>query len=256
MIDSGKIQLIRTRFEAQFLTQTETIAEIGIGLGSLTKHLLDYNKPLLLCEIDPLYSQLWKETFPQKKYRYQFFEGDALLSIPNFPKSPIFVFGNLPYYCSTEMLTSILKSIESLTGVMLILQWELGQRLLQTDSSLSIFTRFFGTFQKISKLSGGCFYPSPNVDSMLLQFTPDPTKRPTPKEIVVLETILKGFFWGKRKKIRTILQESPFLGNEQTTLSLETLNQASERLGILENRAEELSLEKWKHLVAECSKFS
>ena len=208
--DPNTLDFIINSIDKDALTKTNSVAEIGIGLGALTHKLALLNKKLFLFEIDPVYIENMKSMEYFDSANSILYEGDVLNTISNLKDEKIFLTGNLPYYITSEILTTSLKSIPNLTGAIFMVQKEFADRICNEISSLSIFVSAFGKFSFLKKIPPTCFYPKPDASSALIRFTP--TNHSFSKmQIDKLELILRTFFWGKRKTIGKSISEAPFL---------------------------------------------
>lgn len=189
----------------------EELIEIGPGLGAITHILSRLEKKMTVLEIDPVLI----ENLKIQNYAVEILEGDALETVRGFREKRVFAAGNLPYSISSELMTSICRELPLCTGGIFMLQREFAERIAKEVSSLSIFLHSFGNWELLKIVSPGCFYPVPEATSALLKYIPYPQKILNPEETFSLERILKSFFWGKRKTVSRILQDSPFLSEEE-----------------------------------------
>nr|MBP7282665.1 16S rRNA (adenine(1518)-N(6)/adenine(1519)-N(6))-dimethyltransferase [Leptospiraceae bacterium] len=181
------------------------------------------------------------------------FEGDVLENIGKLKNEKVFLTGNLPYYITSEILTSTLKSIPKLTGAIFMVQKEFADRICSEISSLSIFLSAFGKFSFLKKISPSCFYPKPDASSALIRFTPR-AHTYSNSQIEKFELLLKTFFWGKRKTIGKSIAEAPFLDSKEfntdyPNLREEILNALGKNKIELRLRPEELKIEDYHRVL-------
>ncbi len=193
--------------------RTETLAEIGIGFGAFTHKILGLGYPVTLFEIDPHLVHLFRTGIGASYENWDLLEGDCLQNLHLLSGRFPFVFGNLPYSITSEILTETLKNVPDLTGFLFLVQKEFAERVTQEVSSIALFARAFGRIEKFRSVRRTCFYPKPRVDSEFLFFEPYPNG-PIP-DLAQWEVLLRVIFWGKRKKFSTSIREAPeslFLG--------------------------------------------
>ena len=171
--DPNTLDFIIHSMDKEALSQSDSIAEIGIGLGALTHKLALHQKKLFLFEIDPVYIENMKSMEYFHSTNSVLFEGDVLENINKLENEKVYLMGNLPYYITSEIITSCLKSIPNLTGAIFMVQKEFADRICNEISSLSIFVSAFGKFSYLKKISPSCFYPKPEASSALIRFTPN-----------------------------------------------------------------------------------
>ena len=239
IIDPNTLDFILSSIPKESISDSDSIAEIGIGLGALTHKLALIGKKLFLFEIDPVYVENLKTMEYFNSANTVLFEGDVLKTISNLQDEKVFLTGNLPYYITSEILTTCLKTIPRLTGAIFMVQKEFADRICNEISSLSIFVSAFGKFSYLKKIPPTCFYPKPDASSALIRFTPSSASY-TKSQIEKLELLLKTFFWGKRKTINKSIAEAPFLDAKEFNSAYPNLRQ--EILDSLEKNKIELRL--------------
>ncbi|TGN20594.1 16S rRNA (adenine(1518)-N(6)/adenine(1519)-N(6))-dimethyltransferase RsmA [Leptospira idonii] len=206
------------------------VAEIGIGLGTLTYPILEFQKPTHLFEIDKAYIELAREKYLPEFPQAVLYEGDALKNLSHVFEKEIFIFGNLPYNLTSDILTLISTECSSWKGGIFMVQKEFAERITGEISSLSLFLEGLGKTELLKTVHKKCFYPAPKVDSALIRILPYPQEKRIFKnkaEIQIWSRLLRTFFWGKRKQIQVSLRESPFSADpffqESVRLSWEKL---------------------------------
>lgn len=251
LIDRNTIDVIFRDINKSFPIDTEELAEIGIGLGAFTHKILPLNFPTTLFEIDPIACTIFREQNHGNFSNYNLIEGDCREHLITLRDKKVFLFGNLPYYITSEIMIDSLIHLPMMTGFLFMVQKEFADRILNDISSLSIFLFGLGTISKFRVVKNSCFFPAPKVDSTLLLFHRDPSRiGNNPNTIGNFSTLLRILFWGKRKKIITSAKEAPIhdfilQGNldntKKVTLEIsEKLQNAIVKLGIENKRPEEL----------------
>lgn len=229
IIQEGKIGIDTVKPEA--------ILEIGPGLGSITHKLQVFSKDIYLFEIDPILIEILKSNSMDAP-PYHLLEGDVLKNIYHLPETKYYCFGNLPYYISTDILVSLFKCNREMLGGIFMLQREFVERVVSGKSSLSIFLNALGSWKSLKNISPKCFYPSPNAESSLVKFEKFANPILNSEELTILELILRGFFWGKRKTIQKCINENPFFGEDERKNLLGILEETKILSG--KERAEEI----------------
>lgn len=253
IIDPNTLDFIISSIPKESISNSDSIAEIGIGLGALTHKLAILQKKLFLFEIDPVYIENLKTMEYFNSANTVLFEGDVLKTIISIKDEKVFLTGNLPYYITSEIITTCLKTIPRLTGAIFMVQKEFADRICNEISSLSIFVSAFGKFTYLKKISPTCFYPKPDASSALIRFTPSSANYTT-SQIEKLELLLKTFFWGKRKTINKSIAEAPFLdsiefNSDYPNLRQEILDSLEKNKIELRLRPEELKVEDYHRII-------
>lgn len=149
--------------------------EIGPGLGALTEMLLKYSKSVDAYEIDPDMYEILLRSIEDE--RLQVFLGDFLDQDLSGYKEKINVCANLPYYVTTPILFKLFESDLDIHKITVMVQKEVGDRLSakvgsEDYSALSIEVQYLYTTKLEMNVPRSVFYPSPNVDSAVISFTP------------------------------------------------------------------------------------
>lgn len=213
LVDQNIVQYILESGKTHLSENDSCIAEIGIGLGSLTYPILNLQKRTFLFEIDFAYIQLAKEKILPHFPLATLYEGDALKNLERIESMPVFVFGNLPYHLTTEILTALTSNFKNWIGGIFMVQKEFAERLVKEISSFSVFLGGLADIKLLKHVHKNCFYPVPKIHSSLIQILPKKKEDRifhTKEEIEIWSKLLRSLFWGKRKQIQVSLRESPF----------------------------------------------
>lgn len=154
------------------------VVEIGPGIGALTEALASRAKKVLAYEID-------KQMVEVLSYTLNSFENVTIKNTDflkvdlqkdleeNFDEcDEIRVIANLPYYITTPIIFKLLE-YSKINNIIIMVQKEVGQRLTgkpntKDYNALSVLMQYKTNSKIIGHVSRKCFYPEPNVDSVLL----------------------------------------------------------------------------------------
>ncbi|PJZ44087.1 16S rRNA (adenine(1518)-N(6)/adenine(1519)-N(6))-dimethyltransferase RsmA [Leptospira brenneri] len=261
LIDQNIVNFIVKSVEPLLTDKSTVLAEIGIGLGTLTYPILSLDQKTFLFEIDHAYIQLAKEEILPKFPKALLLEGDALENLFHIYNENIFVFGNLPYHLTTEIINTLIIHCRNFQGGIFMVQKEFAERLVKETSSLSVFLSAFCDVKYLKTVHKNCFFPIPKIHSALILLTPKKEtgkvwRLTTDREVELWSRMLRTLFWGKRKQIQVSLRESPF--SEDETFR-DALGKAIQSAGIPPtSRPEELNREQFltlgQHLLDHLSK--
>lgn len=231
--------------EAAGLEKSDTVLEIGPGLGQLTFDIAAAVKDVLAVEFDKKIFSILKGLAEGRSnirlVHQDFLKTDIRSIIPGGSK--VKVISNLPYYISTPIILKLLENKVCIDSALLTLQAEVAARLSAAPNtkqygSLTLFASFHAEIKKLFSIKKNSFYPVPKVDSAVIMLKPrtDPPVR-VADENVLLELIRAGFS-SRRKTLINALLAKDFRG-----LSRNTIQKILHESGISENvRAEALSL--------------
>ena len=202
---------IRRIVAAAKLKGTETVVEIGPGLGSLTLGLLEEAKHVIAVEIDQKMAKAIEATVMKRAKGKSFYlvTADAM-KVTELPLAPDALVANLPYNISVPVLLHFLEQFPSISSGLVLVQAEVAHRLAATPGSKvygvpSAKLAWYANANLAGNIGRNIFWPIPNVDSALVYFS----KRETPlgDELLRLKTfaVIDGAFSQRRKTLRQAL---------------------------------------------------
>ena len=161
---------------------TDTIVEIGAGPGIITKELAQHSERVIAVEIDRKFKKIHDVLMSDLKHPPHMIYEDAR-QVDYEPlleglKGRLLVFGNLPYYLTTELILTALQRFPGMSKALFLVEDEVSERLLAKPGTkkygtLSIATRLFGHWRYLRTVSRASFYPKPRITSALLTLTPN-----------------------------------------------------------------------------------
>jgi 16S rRNA (adenine1518-N6/adenine1519-N6)-dimethyltransferase len=204
---------IRRIVAAAKLEGSETVVEIGPGLGSLTLGLLEQADKVIAVEIDPKLAGELEQTIAQRApgCNFTLVRGDAL-KVTDLPSAPKALVANLPYNISVPVLLHFLEHFASLESGLVLVQAEVAHRLAALPGNKvygtpSVKLAWYADANLAGNIGRNIFWPVPNVDSALVYFV----KRETPlgDEDLRLKTfaVIDGAFSQRRKTLRQALAD-------------------------------------------------
>lgn len=230
------------------LADTDTVIEIGAGLGCLTDVLARHAKRVIAVEVDELLYKALASQFSTDSH-IQLLNADILklelhsLLCRDTTSAPTTfkVIANLPYSITTPILWKLLEHPKQIHSCVLMMQKEVAERIVAEPGgkdygALTIGVAYRTDATLIATLSPENFYPAPKVDSALLKLT----MRENPKVRVENEEfffkVVRTAFRTRRKMLKNTLVRSRLA-------SAQVLKTAFEELGIApERRAETLDI--------------
>jgi 16S rRNA (adenine1518-N6/adenine1519-N6)-dimethyltransferase len=167
----------------------ETILEIGPGLGSLTVALAEAAKHVVAIEIDTEVAEALREVIDGLD-NVELVIGDAMAA--DLPAGRLVA--NLPYNVATPLIIRVLDEAPSVSGGLVMVQRELGDRWTATPGSraygaVSVHIAYHATASIVSEVPRSVFMPPPKVASVLVAFE----RRDAPPVDVANEAAFFGF---------------------------------------------------------------
>jgi 16S rRNA (adenine1518-N6/adenine1519-N6)-dimethyltransferase len=191
----------------------ETVVEIGPGLGALTGFLAQEARRVVALERDPALARfLGEEIFPEHP-QVQILCQDALTfdfrECSRNAEGPLAVAGNLPYQITSPLLFKLMDEKPAINQAVLMMQQEVGDRLLSPPGTkdygiLSVLIQYHFSLERLFSLGPANFYPPPQVDSVVLRFTPRESAPPARDE-VLFSRVVKAAFAHRRKTLNNNL---------------------------------------------------
>ena len=203
----------------------KTVLEVGPGTGNLTSFILNKNpKKLIVIEKDSYLAKYLDEIFNNQ---IQIINEDILnIDEKILSRDKITVFGNLPYYISTEILNKWIVNLKNnfwFDHLILMFQKEVAERILAKYNTseygrLSVLANWKLDIKKISDVKPQSFSPKPKIDSTILYFSPKKNYHEL-KDPRNLEKITRVFFNHRRKMLKKPFNQI-FNGNKNVLKKL------------------------------------
>lgn len=220
----------------------DRVVEIGPGLGSLTRALIETGASVTAVEIDHgLVAVLREELAP---LGVTLIAGDALrLDWPAVlgPDSGWTMVANLPYNVATPLVMDLLDDVPQISRMLVMVQREVAERMVAAAGTapygaVSVKIAYWGTARIAGYVPPTVFLPQPKVESALVAITRWPTPSLPDVDRALLFSLVRTGFGQRRKMLRR-------------SLAAVASPEAFAASGIRpEARAEELDLASWASL--------
>jgi 16S rRNA (adenine1518-N6/adenine1519-N6)-dimethyltransferase len=225
---------------------TDTVLEIGPGLGSLTRYLAVAAKEVVAVELDAdLLPPLKQVLAPYQNVRL--IHGDILKLSPKelITKNDYLVVANIPYYITSAVIRHLLEAEAKPRRIVLTVQKEVAVRICAQPGDMSLLAlsvQVYGKPRIAEHIPAEAFFPAPKVHSAVLVVDIYPS--PLIKE-ELLETffrLIKAGFNQKRKTLRNSLSSGLHISPSEAAELLTDAGIDPQR------RAETLGIEEWETL--------
>lgn len=268
LIDANIADIIVNAVDSQ---KVDSIVEIGPGMGILTERLFKAGSVDVI-EIDKRLISFLQQRFEIFKH-IRFYCLDALdtiiiscgekwyntynelLPYGKHVFKACKLVSNLPYSIASRLLIQIAGTINPVEYCVVMVQRELGERLLARPCSkewgfLTIVVSLVYHVEKIKDVSRNCFWPKPEVDSTILILK----RRDKPliqfDEFCILKDITKKIMCMRRKKLLTAMRRI-FYSVDKACLA-----SCIAEAGLKEDiRVDEIDIDGWCSLVHIMSSF-
>jgi 16S rRNA (adenine1518-N6/adenine1519-N6)-dimethyltransferase len=182
------------------IKQSDTILEIGPGVGTLTELLARRAGRVYAVEMDARMIEILKDRL---KGRVEIIEGDFLkVELPGFDKT----ISNIPYSISSPLTFRLLS--HDFKMAILTYQKEFAERMVANPgeknySRLSAATYYHANAEILEVLPPEVFYPMPEIDSAVVKLTPK--RRPFKVNEKLFFDLLRGLFSHRKKTLKKAL---------------------------------------------------
>ena len=226
------------------LKPTDTVLEIGPGLGSLTRHLAEAAQRVVAVEIDQDLLPALEDTL-QPYGNVEVIRADILafdLVRQVNPPPGYKVVANIPYNITSAVIRYLLEAPVRPERIVLTVQAEVAERIIAQPNDMSVLAvsvQFYSWPRIVARLPAGAFYPRPQVDSAVVQLDVRPSPAVPVDDVNQFFRVVKAGFSQKRKQLRNSLSGGLHLSNQQVDALLAQAGIDPQR------RAETLTLDEW-----------
>lgn len=240
----GQHFLHEKRYLAQIIdladiTHGESVLEIGVGKGALTRYLLDVGAIVHGIEIDETLIPALKKMENQHE-RFRLIHGDALeINYAALPGKMKLV-ANLPYQVASAIISQLTEKIEKFPLMVLMVQREVGERLCAAPGgkdygSLTLWVGYRYKTKLCQVVPPGAFQPPPRVESAILCLEAREKPQVDVGDEDLYFRIIQAGFAHRRKTLFNNLKSlnlNELKSMQETFSNPETLRNLLERAGI------------------------
>ena len=225
---------------------TDTVLEIGPGLGSLTRYLAVAAREVVAVELDPnLLPPLKAVLAPYPNIRL--IHGDILKLSPKdlITEKDYIVAANIPYYITSAVIRHLLEGEAKPRRIVLTVQKEVAGRICAKPGDMSLLAlsvQVYGEPRIAARIPADAFFPAPKVDSAVLCVDIYPSPLIRPELLHTFFKLIKAGFSQKRKTLRNSLSSGLHISPTDAADLLTRAHIDPQR------RAETLSIDEWRTL--------
>jgi 16S rRNA (adenine1518-N6/adenine1519-N6)-dimethyltransferase len=243
LVDRGVLEKIVSASE---LAPSDTVIEIGPGLGILTEELVKKVGKVTAIEVDPkLAASLKKRVFNFPNLTVLNANILELEPIELASKHSYKVVANLPYYIAAPILRHFLEASFKPSLMIVMVQKEVAESITAQPGDMSILgisVQLYGKPTIVDYVPAQSFYPQPKVDSAIVRIEVYPKSTVDVKDIAGFFEVVKAGFSAPRKQIRNSLAQGLRLEPEEVAQLLKQAKISPQC------RPETLSIEEWAKL--------
>ena len=247
--------VIETAIEKSDINEDDLVIEIGPGLGTLTKYILEKAGRVICVELDKRMIKILEGRF----FLYKNFEviNNDILKVNlnelinqakqkyNLRKAKIVA--NLPYYITTPIIMKLLESKIDIASITVMIQKEVAERLAEipggkNTGAITYTVYYYGKTEKLLEVPKSSFIPEPSVTSEVIKINIRKEPPVKVKNESSFFKLIKVAFLQRRKTLLNSLTNNGISNKEELTQLLKKLN-IDEKI-----RSEKLTIEQFAEI--------
>lgn len=238
--------------DAAKVSKEDLIIEIGPGLGTLTKELLEKAGKVICIELDKRMMEILEDRFSMYT-NFKVINEDVLkVNLKDLIQQEKIktakIVANLPYYITTPIIMKLLEDRLDIETITVMIQKEVADRLVTEPGTgdtgaITYAIHYYTEPKRVLEVPNTAFIPAPKVNSSVIQLEILKTPSVKVENEEELFKLIKIAFMQKRKTLINALANSKKYGNK------EQIEKVLRELKIdLQIRPEKLTLEQFAEL--------
>ena len=252
-------EVVEKIIESSELSKEDLVIEIGPGLGTLTKYLLEKAGKVICIELDTRMVKILNNRFATKE-NFEIINDDVLKvdlnkiikeNKRNQEIKNVKIVANLPYYITTPIIMRLLEEKLDIQSITVMIQKEVADRLIEipggkNTGAITHTVYYYCQSEKIMEVPNNSFIPEPEVTSEVIKMNLRKVPAVKIENPKVMFMIIKSAFMQRRKTLLNALT------NAQVFISKQEGIKILKKLNLDENvRAENLSIQDFAN-IAKC----
>jgi len=238
--------------DAAGISKEDLVIEIGPGLGTLTKELLEKAGKVICIELDKRMIEILQDRFSIYE-NFELINNDVLkvdlkevIKTANMKNAKIVA--NLPYYITTPIIMKLLEDRLDIETITVMIQKEVADRLVTEPGkgdtgAITYAINYYTNPKRVLEVPNIVFIPAPKVNSSVIQLKVLKEPKVKVENEQKLFELIKAAFMQKRKTLANALTNSGKYGSK------EQIEKAITNLGLdIRIRPEKLTLEQFAEL--------
>ena len=227
LIDDNALQDIVDGAEIE---QDDLVIEIGPGLGSLTKLLLEKAKKVICIELDKKMVKILCERFSIYNNLEIINEDVLRINLKELIKHErenepsiknVKVAANLPYYITTPIIMKLVENDLDIESITVMIQKEVAERLIAIPGSketgaITYTIYYYCESKKIREVENTCFIPEPEVTSEVinLKIRKKPAVQVKDKKVIGVEIVEEAVNTARESAILNNIDNCTFIAED------------------------------------------
>ena len=242
--------------EGANISKEDLVIEIGPGLGTLTKELLEKAGKVIAIELDKRMLEILTDRFSLYN-NFEIINEDVLKvdlievinrNLDSQALKSAKIVANLPYYITTPIVMKLLEEKLPIESITIMIQKEVADRLIErpggkNTGAITYAIYYYATAEEIYKVMPDSFIPEPAVESKVIKLTIRDNKPIDIENEELMFKIIKYAFMQRRKTLVNSLENSKIFKSKKDIIDM------LEKLDIdTKIRGEALSLEDYANI--------
>ena len=196
--------------DAANVSKDDLIIEIGPGLGTLTKELLDRAGKVICIELDKRMIEILNDRFSMYD-NFKVLNDDVLKVnlkelIAKEKIKTTKIVANLPYYITTPIIMKLLEDRLDIETITVMIQKEVADRLVTAPGTgdtgaITYAIRYYTNPKRVLEVLNTAFIPEPKVNSTVINLEVLKEPKVAVKSEEKLFEVIKTAFMQKRKTL-------------------------------------------------------
>lgn len=214
------------------ISKEDLVIEIGPGLGTLTKELLDKAGKVIAIELDKRMIEILTDRF--KLYNnFELINEDVLkVNLNKLIQENIReniknakIVANLPYYITTPIIMKLLEEKLPIESITVMIQKEVADRLIEkpggkNSGAITYAVYYYADAEEILKVMPNSFIPEPSVESKVIKLNIRKENIVEVEDEALMFKIIKYAFMQRRKTLVNALEKSGLFKNKAEIIKI------------------------------------
>ncbi len=249
-------EVVEKIVESSQIEKSDLVIEIGPGLGTLTKYLLEKAGKVICIELDTKMINILED-------RFSLYDNFSLLNKDvlkvdlkkiiseekkNSSIKKVKIVANLPYYITTPIIMKLLEEELELDSITVMIQKEVADRLIaipgeKETGAITYSVYYYSKAEGILEVPNNSFIPEPEVTSKVIKLNIRENPPVNVNDKKMMFKVIKNAFMQRRKTLLNALTNSKIFKSKEE--GIEILNQTGLDINI---RAEKLKIEDFANI--------
>lgn len=210
------------------IKEDDMVIEIGPGLGTLTKYLLEKAGKVVCIELDKRMIEILNDRFSLYS-NFELINDDVLKVnleqiIANQKKSGkiknVKIVANLPYYITTPIVMKLLEEKLDIESITIMIQKEVAERLIaipggKETGAITYSVFYYCESEKILEVPNSSFIPEPEVTSEVIKLKIRKENVVEVENTKKMFSVIKSAFMQRRKTLLNVLTNTKIFESKQ-----------------------------------------